>query len=171
VETPSTSKSEVVSGLQYLSEGAKQRATDKKATKFEKVKVEKCGSNMWTEVHELARLLREGQTKWEDLNLDDVDIRLKWAGMFHRGKRTPQRFMMRLKVGLLQHICNSSNRMCRTEQQQHLSWASLTGSGSASPLVIGPQGRTSSGKAAAAAREASPAHTTLAAQMPPTMQA
>jgi ferredoxin-nitrite reductase len=62
------------------------------------VKAEKCGSNMWTEVHELAALLREGTTKWEDLNLDDVDIRMKFAGLFHRGKRTPQRFMMRLKV-------------------------------------------------------------------------
>jgi ferredoxin-nitrite reductase len=62
------------------------------------VKVEKCGSTMWSEVPELAKLLREGNTKWEDLNLDDVDIRMKFAGLFHRGKRTPQRFMMRLKV-------------------------------------------------------------------------
>jgi hypothetical protein len=53
---------------------------------------------MWSEVPELAKLLREGKTKWEDLNLDDVDIRMKFAGLFHRGKRTPQRFMMRLKV-------------------------------------------------------------------------
>ena len=41
----------------------------------------------------------DGTHTWEQLNLDDVDIRLKFAGMFHRGKRTPQRFMMRLKVG------------------------------------------------------------------------
>jgi ferredoxin-nitrite reductase len=53
---------------------------------------------MWSEVPELAKLLREGNTRWEDLNLDDVDIRMKFAGLFHRGKRTPQRFMMRLKV-------------------------------------------------------------------------
>lgn len=63
------------------------------------VKAEKCGSTMWSEVPELAKLLREGSTRWEDLNLDDVDIRMKFAGLFHRGKRTPQRFMMRLKVG------------------------------------------------------------------------
>jgi ferredoxin-nitrite reductase len=31
--------------------------------KFEKVKVEKCGSRMWTEVPELAKLIREGKTK------------------------------------------------------------------------------------------------------------
>jgi hypothetical protein len=42
--------------------------------------------------------IREGTSTWEDLNLDDVDVRLKFAGLFHRGKRTPQRFMMRLKV-------------------------------------------------------------------------
>lgn len=43
---------------------------------------------------------REGNTKWEDLNLDDIDMRMKWAGMFHRRKRTPGKFMMRLKVGM-----------------------------------------------------------------------
>lgn len=86
------------SGLKYLPEEARVRAQDRKANKFEKVKVEKCGSNMWTEVGELAKLVREGNTKWEDLNLDDIDIRLKWSGLFHRGKRTPKKFMMRLKV-------------------------------------------------------------------------
>jgi len=87
------------SGLKHLSDAARAKATDKKASKFEKVKAEKCGSTMWTEIPELAALLREGKTNWEDLNLDDVDIRMKFAGMFHRGKRTPKRFMMRLKVG------------------------------------------------------------------------
>jgi ferredoxin-nitrite reductase len=87
-----------VDGLVHLSEAAQLRTKDKKANKFEKVKAEKCGSNMWTEVQDLATLIREGKTKWEDLNLDDVDIRLKWAGLFHRGKRTPGKFMMRLRV-------------------------------------------------------------------------
>ncbi|KAG2489125.1 hypothetical protein HYH03_012351 [Edaphochlamys debaryana] len=86
------------SGLKHLSEAARTRALDKKANKFEKVKVEKCGSRAWTDVFELSNLLKEGNTKWEDMNLDDVDIRLKWAGLFHRGKRTPGKFMMRLKV-------------------------------------------------------------------------
>ena len=53
---------------------------------------------MWTEVQDLAALIREGKTTWEALDLDDVDVRLKWAGLFHRRKRTPGRFMMRLKV-------------------------------------------------------------------------
>jgi ferredoxin-nitrite reductase len=87
-----------ISGLKHLSDDARLKAIDKKANKFEKIKVEKCGSHMWTEVEELATLIREGKSTWEDLNLDDVDVRLKWAGLFHRRKRTPGRFMMRLKV-------------------------------------------------------------------------
>lgn len=86
------------SGLKHLPEAARARALDRKANKFEKVKVEKCGSQAWTDVFELSALLKEGKSKWEDLNLDDVDIRMKWAGLFHRGKRTPGKFMMRLKV-------------------------------------------------------------------------
>ncbi|GIL76708.1 hypothetical protein Vretimale_8819 [Volvox reticuliferus] len=86
------------SGLKHLPEAARTRALDRKANKFEKVKVEKCGSRAWTDVFELSQLLKEGKTKWEDLDLDDIDIRMKWAGLFHRGKRTPGKFMMRLKV-------------------------------------------------------------------------
>jgi len=86
------------SGLRFLPEAARARALDKKANKFERVKAQKCGSTAWEDVHELSALLREGKASWEDLDLDDVDIRLKWAGLFHRGKRTPKRFMMRLKV-------------------------------------------------------------------------
>lgn len=98
LDTPEKTLNLDVSGLKHLSPEARERALDRKANKFEKVKVEKCGSKMWTEVYELASLVREGKTAWGDLNLDDIDIRLKWAGMFHRGKRTPGKFMMRIKV-------------------------------------------------------------------------
>jgi sulfite reductase beta subunit-like hemoprotein len=54
---------------------------------------------MWTEVAELGELVRSGRATWEDLDLDDIDTRLKWAGLFHRRKRVPGTFMMRLKVG------------------------------------------------------------------------
>ena len=87
-----------MSGLATISDEAKLRALAKKANKFEKIKNEKCGSHIWTEVQDLAVLIREGKTTWADLNLDDVDVRLKWSGLFHRRKRTPGRFMMRLKV-------------------------------------------------------------------------
>ncbi|CAN8064702.1 unnamed protein product [Agarophyton chilense] len=83
-------------GDRYLSPDALERA--KKGNKFEKLKLEKDGSAMWSEIHELAALLREGRTSWQDIHVDDIDVRLKWAGLFHRRKRTPGRFMMRLKV-------------------------------------------------------------------------
>ena len=34
----------------------------------------------------------------EDIGSDDIDIRVKYAGMFHRKKATPGRFMMRLRL-------------------------------------------------------------------------
>ena len=77
---------------------AQMRALHKKAAKAEKVKTEKGGHMMWTEVGELGEMVRRGDMTWEDLALDDIDIRLKWAGLFHRRKRAPGTFMMRLKV-------------------------------------------------------------------------
>jgi ferredoxin-nitrite reductase len=53
------------SGLKHLPEAARAKALDKKANKFEKVKVEKCGSSAWSDVFELSKLLKEGNTKWE----------------------------------------------------------------------------------------------------------
>jgi hypothetical protein len=85
------------SGLRFLPEEAQLKILEK-SNKFEKIKAEKCGSVMWTEVSELAELIRRGETTWENLDLDDIDVRLKWAGLFHRRKRTPGKFMMRLKV-------------------------------------------------------------------------
>jgi len=42
--------------------------------------------------------IREGSLTWEDLDQNDIDIRLKWVGMLHRRKKNPGKFMMRLKV-------------------------------------------------------------------------
>jgi ferredoxin-nitrite reductase len=89
-------RSSAVSGDAFLGAEALEKA--RKGSKHEKMKLEKCGSAMWTEVHELQTILREGKTDFDDLNDDDLDTRLKWAGLFHRKKRTPGRFMMRLKV-------------------------------------------------------------------------
>lgn len=50
------------------------------------------------QVHELAAAIRSGEHTWEELSIDDADIRLKWAGLFHRRKRNPGTFMMRVKV-------------------------------------------------------------------------
>ena len=76
-------------------------ALAKKANKLEKTKNEKAGDRIWTEIEDLAALVRSGEKTWEELNLDDVDVRTKWAGLFHRKKRAPGTFMMRLKVLLL----------------------------------------------------------------------
>ncbi|CAM9283039.1 unnamed protein product [Scytosiphon promiscuus] len=70
----------------------------KVGSKFEKIKCEKPGDVMFTEVHELAAAIRSGEHTWEELSLDDADIRLKWAGLFHRRKRNPGTFMMRVKM-------------------------------------------------------------------------
>lgn len=87
--------------------GLQLRALHPKANKAEKVKNSKGGDKMWTEISELGELIREGKTSWEDLGLDDIDVRLKWAGLFHRRKRTPGKFMMRLKVRCATHMRHS----------------------------------------------------------------
>eukprot|EP00471_Norrisiella_sphaerica_P001743 CAMPEP_0184487870 /NCGR_PEP_ID=MMETSP0113_2-20130426/10383_1 /TAXON_ID=91329 /ORGANISM="Norrisiella sphaerica, Strain BC52" /LENGTH=640 /DNA_ID=CAMNT_0026870293 /DNA_START=359 /DNA_END=2281 /DNA_ORIENTATION=- len=83
-------------GQEYLPEETIERA--KAGNKIEKIKLAKCGTSAFQEVHEFAAAIREGKTTWEELDIDDADVRLKWAGLFHRRKRTPGRFMMRLKV-------------------------------------------------------------------------
>ena len=81
-----------------MAPSGRARALDPKANPFEKKKNAKGGDMMWTEVFELAALLKTGTVAWDELDLDDVDVRLKWVGMFHRRKRTPGRFMMRVRV-------------------------------------------------------------------------
>jgi hypothetical protein len=98
-----------VSGLKHLPPGAREIATQKKINPFEKIKNKKCGSAMWSEVHELSAALREGKHTFEELDLDDVNVRLKWAGLFHRKKRKPGTFMMRLKVRVLR--CRDPQRL------------------------------------------------------------
>ncbi|CAK0785196.1 hypothetical protein CVIRNUC_008402 [Coccomyxa viridis] len=87
------------SGLKYLSNDARLRSlTAPKSNKAEAIKVEKGGHRMWEDVHDLGEKIRSGQYKWEDLALDDLDVRLKWSGLFHRKKRAAGTYMMRLKV-------------------------------------------------------------------------
>lgn len=57
------------------------------------------------QIHEFAAAIRSGKYTWEELALDDIDIRLKWAGMFHRRKTFPGTFMTRLKVTNAQKPC------------------------------------------------------------------
>jgi ferredoxin-nitrite reductase len=84
------------SGAAYLPPGALEKAQT--GSKHEKMKLAKCGSALWTEVHELQAILRAGDVDFKTLDADDIETRLKWAGLFHRKKRTPGKFMMRLKI-------------------------------------------------------------------------
>ena len=83
-------------GTDYLPAATVARAQE--GNMFEKVKLKKDGTKAWTDVHEFAAAIRAGTLNWEDVAQDDIDIRLKWSGMFHRKKATPGKFMMRLRV-------------------------------------------------------------------------
>lgn len=65
----------------------------------EKVKIEKEPMKLFMEngIEELAKLSMEEIDK-EKSTKDDIDVRLKWLGLFHRRKHQYGRFMMRLKL-------------------------------------------------------------------------
>lgn len=84
------------------------KALAKKATKVEKMKNKKAGDRIWKDIEELSALVRSGEKTWEELDLDDMDVRTKWAGLFHRKKRAAGTFMMRLKVRLDQNLMRSA---------------------------------------------------------------
>mmetsp|Transcript_4776 Transcript_4776/g.14390 ORF Transcript_4776/g.14390 Transcript_4776/m.14390 type:complete len:561 (+) Transcript_4776:68-1750(+) len=84
------------SGLKLLPEETRQRALE--GNKVEKIKIEKDGATLWSEIFDYARKVASGEIKWQDISADDINIRFKWAGLFHRQKQTPGRFMSRLKV-------------------------------------------------------------------------
>lgn len=83
-------------GTSFLPEETVERA--KNGSPIEKIKLEKDGTSAFVDVYEYARKIREGEMTWEEVEKADLDTRLKWVGMLHRGKRTPGQFMMRLKV-------------------------------------------------------------------------
>jgi len=83
-------------GNSYLTEDALERST--KGSPIEKMKIAKDSSAAYVDVYEYARKIREGEMTWEEVEKSDLDGRLKFVGMIHRGKRTPGQFMMRLKV-------------------------------------------------------------------------
>lgn len=83
-------------GTSYLPAEALERATA--GNPIEKVKLAKDGTSAFTDVYEFAKAIREGTMAWEDLEKADMDTRLKWVGLLHRSKRTPGRFIMRLRT-------------------------------------------------------------------------
>jgi len=73
-------------------------ARGKKGNAIEKMKLAKDSSAAYVDVYEYAAKIRSGTMTWEEVEKSDLDGRLKFVGMIHRGKRTPGQFMMRLKV-------------------------------------------------------------------------
>ncbi|KAL2512180.1 Ferredoxin--nitrite reductase [Abeliophyllum distichum] len=65
----------------------------------EKVKIEKEPMKLFMEngIEELSKMSLEEIEKLK-LTKDDIDVRLKWLGLFHRRKHHYGRFMMRLKL-------------------------------------------------------------------------
>ena len=65
---------------------------------IEKVKLTKDGTSAFVDMYEYAAKLRSGEMTWEEVEAADMNTRLKFVGMLHRDKRTPDQFLMRLKV-------------------------------------------------------------------------
>ena len=65
---------------------------------IEKVKLAKDGTSAFNSVYEYAAAIRSGEMDWEAVEKADMNTRLKWVGLLHREKRTPGRFMMRLRT-------------------------------------------------------------------------
>lgn len=83
-------------GSTFLPEETLARAA--KGSPVEKAKLKKDGTYAFVDVYEYARKIRQGEMTWEEIEKSDLETRLKWVGMVHRGKRTPGQFMMRLRV-------------------------------------------------------------------------
>ncbi|WP_320663519.1 ferredoxin--nitrite reductase [Prochlorococcus sp. MIT 1223] len=82
-----------------ISKPLKYYLKDKKLNKIEKDKHEKDGLEVGSQLEEFARL------GWENIDKTDLQLRLKWYGMFWRPK-TPGKFMLRLRIpnGVLNSI-------------------------------------------------------------------
>mmetsp|Transcript_8971 Transcript_8971/g.10392 ORF Transcript_8971/g.10392 Transcript_8971/m.10392 type:complete len:894 (-) Transcript_8971:355-3036(-) len=88
--------SQKVTGTSFLPEETMERVA--KGSPVEKVKAKGDPGSIYVDVYEFARKIREGEMTWKEVEKADLETRLKWVGMIHRGKRTPGQFLMRLKV-------------------------------------------------------------------------
>ncbi|EME27862.1 ferredoxin-nitrite reductase [Galdieria sulphuraria] len=87
----------LITGWDFLPKTIQQSVLENN-NKIEKLKAEKDGSLAWQEIQKYSQMLRDGNVNWEDIPPEDLDIRLKWAGFFHRRKRVPGTFMVRLRL-------------------------------------------------------------------------
>ena len=83
-------------GTSYLPEETVERA--KEGSKFEKIKLEKDPTQIFTDLYDYAAKIRAGEMDWQDVEDADINTRLKWTGLLHRAKKNPGTFMSRLRV-------------------------------------------------------------------------
>ena len=83
-------------GTSFLPEAAVERAAE--GNPIEKAKLAKDATAAFNDVYAFAAAIRAGELDWKDIEKADMNTRLKWVGLVHRDKRTPGRFMMRLRT-------------------------------------------------------------------------
>ena len=89
-------KPRLATGTSFLPAETVERA--EAGSKFEKIKLDKDTTEIFTDIYDYAAKIRAGTMDWEDVEKADIDTRVKWLGLLHRAKRSPGRFMMRLRV-------------------------------------------------------------------------
>ena len=82
-----------------------------KLNKFEKLKAEKDGLDIKDQLEHFAEI------GWQAMDKSDLELRLKWVGIFHRPV-TPGKFMLRLRMpnGLLTSEQKCPNLTARREK-------------------------------------------------------
>ena len=83
-------------GTSYLPADTVERA--EAGSKFEKIKLAKEPTTVFTDIYDYAAKIRAGEMDWKDVEDADINTRFKWLGLLHRAKRAPGSFMMRLRV-------------------------------------------------------------------------
>jgi len=83
-------------GTSYLPADTVERA--EAGSKFEKIKLAKETTTVFTDIYDYAAKIRAGEMDWKDVEDADINTRFKWLGLLHRAKKAPGSFMMRLRV-------------------------------------------------------------------------
>merc|ERR1719201_562892 len=96
VYTNPTSVTPRRTGVSFLPDTTVERA--EAGNKIEQGKLAKDPTNAWSDLYDFAAKIRAGELDYSEIEDFDVNSRLKWTGLLSRFKRTPGRFMMRLRI-------------------------------------------------------------------------
>ena len=83
-------------GTSYLPAETVERCEE--GSKFEKIKLAKETTHIFTDLYDYAAKVRSGELDWKDIEDAEINTRFKWLGLLHRAKKNPGTFMMRLRV-------------------------------------------------------------------------